>query len=38
MNAVEFKRAYALGWLAGIVVTASFVMMFLHFRDALPGS
>jgi rhomboid protease GluP len=38
MNAAEFKRAYALGWLAGIVVVASFVMMFLHFRDSLPGS
>jgi rhomboid protease GluP len=38
MNAAEFKRAYALGWLAGIVVVVSFVMMFLHFRDSLPGS
>jgi rhomboid protease GluP len=38
MNAAEFKRAYALGWLAGILVVASFVMMFLHFRDSLPGS
>jgi hypothetical protein len=38
MNAAEFKRAYALGWLAGIVVVASFVMMFLHFKDSLPGS
>jgi membrane associated rhomboid family serine protease len=38
MNAAEFKRAYALGWLAGIVVVASFVMMFLHFRDSLSGS
>ncbi len=37
MNAGEFKRAYALGWLAGLVVVASFVMMFLHFRDSLPG-
>jgi rhomboid protease GluP len=37
MNAGEFKRAYALGWLAGIVVVASFAMMFLHFRDVLPG-
>jgi len=38
MNAAEFKRAYALAWLAGIVVVASFAMMFLHFRDALPGT
>jgi membrane associated rhomboid family serine protease len=37
LNAREFKRAYALGWLAGIVVVASFVMMFLHFRDSVPG-
>jgi rhomboid protease GluP len=37
MNAGEFKRAYALGWLAGLVVVASFAMMFLHFRDSLPG-
>jgi len=37
MNAGEFKRAYALGWLAGLVVVASFVMMFLHFRDSIPG-
>jgi rhomboid protease GluP len=38
MNAAEFKRAYGLGWLAGIVVVASFVMMLLHFRDSLAGS
>ncbi|HKV64109.1 MAG TPA: rhomboid family intramembrane serine protease [Candidatus Acidoferrum sp.] len=37
MNGKEFKRAYALGWIAGVVVVASFVMMFLHFRDSLPG-
>jgi len=37
MNAAERKRAYALGWLAGIVVLASFVLMIMHFRDALPG-
>jgi rhomboid protease GluP len=27
----ELKRAYALGWLAGLVVAASFVMMVLRF-------
>jgi hypothetical protein len=37
MNAAEQKRAQALGWLAGIVVVASFVLMILHFRDQLPG-
>jgi rhomboid protease GluP len=37
MNAVERKRAQALGWLAGIVIVASFVLMILHFRDPLPG-
>ena len=33
MNAKELKRAYALGFLAGIVVIASFAMMFLHIKD-----
>lgn len=37
VNAAEQKRAYALGWLAGIVVVASFVMMFLHYSDPLPS-
>ena len=32
----ERTRAYALGWLAGLVLVASFVMMALHFRDPLP--
>jgi rhomboid protease GluP len=32
----ERTRAYALGWLAGIIVIASFVVMFLHYRDPLP--
>ena len=36
MNSRERQRAYALGWLAGVVVLASFVMMILHFRDPLP--
>lgn len=36
-NAREKQTAYALGWLAGGVVIASFVLMILHFRDALPG-
>ncbi len=37
MNATESRMAHALGWLAGAVVLASFVMMILHFRDPLPG-
>jgi rhomboid protease GluP len=37
MNVKEIRTAYALGWLAGIVVIASFVLMFLHFHDPLPG-
>jgi rhomboid protease GluP len=35
LNATEFKRAYTLGWSAGIVVVVSFVFMFLHFKDSL---
>jgi len=37
MNATEQKRAQALGWLAGIVIVACFVLMILHFHDPLPG-
>ena len=37
MNAAEQRRAQALGWLAGIVIVASFVLMILHYRDPLPG-
>jgi rhomboid protease GluP len=37
MNSRERQRAYALGWLAGLVVVASFVLMFIHYRDPLPG-
>jgi hypothetical protein len=36
MNSRERQAAYAQGWLAGIVVLASFVMMILHFHDQLP--
>ena len=36
MNSSERRTAYGLGWLAGIVVVASFVFMILHFRDTLP--
>jgi hypothetical protein len=35
LNATEFKRAYTLGWSAGIVVVVSFVFMFQHFKDSL---
>jgi hypothetical protein len=37
MNVKESRTAYALGWLAGLVVIASFVLMILHFHDPLPG-
>jgi rhomboid protease GluP len=36
MNSSERRTAYGLGWLAGVVVVASFAMMILHYRDALP--
>jgi len=35
LNVKEFKRAYALGWSAGLVVVASFVFMLLHFKSSL---
>jgi rhomboid protease GluP len=38
MTPTERTRAYALGWLAGIVIVVSFVFMVLHYRDALPGT
>lgn len=37
VTAGERRTAYALGWLAGLVSIASFVFMFLHYRDPLPG-
>jgi rhomboid protease GluP len=37
MNVKEIRIAHVLGWLAGIVVIASFVLMILHFHDPLPG-
>jgi rhomboid protease GluP len=37
MNVAERRTAYALGWLAGIVVIVSFVFMIMHFHDPLPG-
>jgi rhomboid protease GluP len=37
MNVKEIRTAHALGWLAGIIVIASFVLMFMHFHDPLPG-
>lgn len=37
INPSERQRAYALGWLAGIVVLLSFVMMMLAYRNPLPG-
>lgn len=32
----EMKRAYALGWLAAAIILASFALMILHVRDAVP--
>jgi hypothetical protein len=37
MNSSERRTAYVLGWLAGLVVVASFALMILHYRDVLPG-
>jgi rhomboid protease GluP len=37
-NASERQTAYILGWLAAIVLVASFVMMMLHLQDKLPGT
>ena len=37
-NPNEQRTAYALGWLAAVVVVASFVLMILHYGDPLPGS
>ena len=36
MNSRERQTAYVLGWLAGIAVIVSFVLMFLHFSDPTP--
>jgi rhomboid protease GluP len=38
MNSSERNRAYLLGWLAGLITLASFVMMFLHYGDHIPGA
>ena len=37
VNVTEKRTAYVLGWLAGIAVIASFVLMLLHYHDPLPG-
>ncbi len=37
-NANERRRAYALGWLGGLVVVASFALMIKHYRDPTPFS
>jgi hypothetical protein len=36
MNSSERRTAYALGWLAGLVVVVCFALMILHYRDPLP--
>lgn len=35
INAAEQKTAYALGWIAAIIILVSFAFMILHFRDPL---
>jgi len=35
MNNAEKQRAQILGWLAGLAILASFVLMLLHFRDPI---
>jgi len=37
MNAKELKRAYFLGFFAGAIIIASFVMMLLHLKDFSLG-
>jgi rhomboid protease GluP len=32
----ERTQGYMLGWLAGAVVLAAFVLMYMHFGDPLP--
>lgn len=32
----ERTRAYAFGWIAGVLLVASFVLMILHYKDPLP--
>src|SRR5271165_7193010 len=38
VNAGERRRAYILGWLAGLVFVASFALMIVHYRDPTPFS
>jgi rhomboid protease GluP len=36
VNGPEKTRGYALGWLAGLVTLACFILMVMHYRDSLP--
>jgi rhomboid protease GluP len=38
ISASERNTANALGWFAAAVVISCFVLMIMHYRDALPGS
>jgi len=37
-SANERRTAYVLGWLAGLAIVASFVIMLVHYRDPTPFS
>ena len=37
-SSLERRKAYALGWLAGLAIIASFVLMIMHYRDPTPFS
>jgi len=34
----ELRTAQILGWITAVLVVSSFVLMFLHYNDPLPGS
>lgn len=36
-TANERRRAFAMGWLAGLAIVASFALMIMHYRDPLGG-
>jgi rhomboid protease GluP len=36
VNGPEKTQGYALGWVAGLVTLACFILMAMHYRDSLP--